>query len=72
MHASFKSDVLKYLNIVNLHAFKIRGDFAVCKLSRPRLDMTEILIHTRDETTSLAKRLVGAKRPGGNVLGRND
>ena len=27
VHAGFKSDVLKYQNIMNLHAFKIRGDF---------------------------------------------
>ena len=63
MHASFKSDVLKYQNIMN---FKIRG----CKLFRPRLDMTELLIHvhTRGETTNGAKLLVRPKRPG-DVLG---
>ena len=31
MHASFKSDVLKYQNNMNLHAFKIDGDF--CRIS---------------------------------------
>ena len=43
--------------------------FAVCKQLRPRLDTADLLIYTRGETTNGAKRLVGAKRPGGKRLG---
>ena len=80
---SLKSDILKYRNIMNLNAFKISGNFAVCKQFRPRLATTELLIYTRDKSTMGAKRLVGRKDEwgrndqgendqGGNVLGRND
>ena len=69
MHASFKRDVLKNLNVMNLHTFKIRGDFCSMQIFRPRLDKTELFIHTRGETTNGMKRLVRLKRPGGNVLG---
>ena len=57
----FKIDVLKYQNIMNLHAFnmlKYVAVFAVCKQFRPRLDTTELLIYTRGETTKGPKRLV--------------
>ena len=64
MHASLKSDVLKYLNIMNLHAFKYVAIFAVCKQFRPRLDMTELLIYTRGKLTMGAKRLVGENDQG--------
>ena len=58
----------------------LAASFAACKQFRRRLGTTERLIYNRSEsthrggTTSRAKRLVGAKRPGendqeGKVLG---
>ena len=59
MHASFKSDVLKYLNIMNLHAFKIRGDFCYMQTVKTQIRHDRTIIHTKGETTSEAKRLMG-------------
>ena len=50
---------------MNLHAFKIRGEF--CKQFRPRLDTTELLIYTRGESDMGAKRLVGRNVLGGET-----
>ena len=37
VHASFKSDVLKYQNIMNLQAFKISGDSGLLHVGLPHL-----------------------------------
>ena len=51
VHASFKSDVLKYQNIMNLQAFKISGDSGLLHVGLPHL--RNLVNYTRVQVTEM-------------------